>query len=197
MKDRWCVRCGRTTPTPYTLKVIKWRTKAGLPIRSVLDLGCGNGRNLRAFQVGTDARKLVGFDMCCEQAKRNTVKKCERCAEPVFKTGTLGDTEPPKGKFDVVLLNYSLMFLDFASRERLAKQVAKRVARNGWVVVEMYPAKDSDCKTEAECVLAMWNFVFDTDLVRTGRHYVGVVRRSNLRMIVQKDFVPVKQKKGQ
>jgi len=41
LNDRWCIRCGRKTPTPYLAKVLKLFSKKGM----VLDIGCGNGRN--------------------------------------------------------------------------------------------------------------------------------------------------------
>ena len=185
MKDRWCVRCGRTTPTPYTLKALQWRRKAGLPIRSVLDLGCGNGRNLRAFQITGGARRLVGFDLCTERAK--SLCRAHICKAVKLVNGVLGETEPPKGKFDIVLLNYSLMFLDEASRSTLARQVSERLAPSGWVVIEMYPAKDSECPDEYMCSEALWKFSYAAvpTIGSSPWGCPGVVRSSNLRMIIQ------------
>ena len=186
MLDRWCVRCGRTSPTPYTMKAIAWRKKAGLPIRSVLDLGCGNGRNLRAFQSETNATRLVGFDLCTEKAKR--LCGSQLCQKVLFKEGILGQTEIPKGKFDVILLNYSLMFLSDEETAELAKQVSTRLNEGGWVVIEMYPAKDSDCPTDFDCNARMHTFIFSAGIAPSALYgTVGIARQSKNRMIIQKE----------
>lgn len=180
MLGKWCVRCGRTTPTPYTLKAIQWRRKANLPIRSVLDLGCGNGRNLRAFQIGTCAKRLVGFDMCTDKAKGLCIDHMCRTVRLV--NGTLGRTEPPKGKFDIVLLNYSLMFLTSDEARALARQVAPRMADGGHVIVEMYPAKDSECSSESKCETRIWQVAVEI----MSACKADIFRRSKNRMIIRR-----------
>jgi SAM-dependent methyltransferase len=173
------------------LKVIQWRRKAGLPVRSVLDLGCGNGRNLRAFQIGTDATKLVGFDMCTKQARALCAARKSRPVYPPavrFSEGHLGLDELPKGKFDIILLNYSLMFLTSYEVCNVARQVSERLAPGGWCVVEMYPAKDSECRSDEGCNKRMYEFVFATDVVVWASYGLrNIVRKSKNRMVIQKE----------
>ena len=178
MLDRWCVRCGRTTPTPYTLKTIQWRRKAMLPVRSVLDVGCGNGRNLHAFQIGTSAKRLVGFDLCTDRAKN--LCQAHVCRKVRLRSGILGRDELPKGKFDIVLLNYSLMFLDRDERRKVLSEAYDRLARGGWLVIEMYPAKDSECPTNEDC-----ENVIELEVLRVAADAV-VFRRSKNRVIVER-----------
>lgn len=185
MNDRWCVRCGRTSPTPYTLKVLAWRRKAGLPIRSVLDLGCGNGRNLRAFQLNGGARTLVGMDMCTEKAQ--SLCRAHLCRPVKLVKGKLGvDPIPGKQKFDIILLNYSLMFLTRREMLYVAAQAGARLAPRGWCVVEMYPAKDSECKDNWDCHTRMVDFAFATGCVGVANYsWTGIVRQSRNRMVIQ------------
>ena len=180
MNDKWCVRCGRTTPTPYTLKVLEWRRKATLPLRSVLDLGCGNGRNLRAFQINGRARRMVGFDLCVKRAR--SICRAHICRPVRLCRGTLGHDPLPKGRFDIVLLNYSLMFLDLLERERVIADAYDRLTRGGWLVVEMYPARDSECTSDEAC-----EHVIDQEVFRRGaNNFAHMVRRSKNRIIMEK-----------
>jgi trans-aconitate methyltransferase len=162
-----------------------WRRKAQLPIRSVLDMGCGNGRNLRAFQIGTAARTLVGMDMCVERAK--SLCRAHLCRPVRLVKGKLGtDPIPGKQKFDIILLNYSLMFLDMMEVKRVAEQVGERLARGGWCSVEMYPAKDSECKYDSECHQRMYEFAFMTGIVKATYGLPGLIRQSLNRMVFEK-----------
>ena len=46
LNDRWCIRCGRSTATPYLRQYAKLFPSKG----RVLDIGCGNGRNTRFME---------------------------------------------------------------------------------------------------------------------------------------------------
>jgi len=179
MKDRWCVRCGRTTPTPYTLKVLAWRRKANLPMRSVLDLGCGNGRNLRAFQIGSTAKKLVGFDMCVEQAQ--ALCNPHLCRPVKLVAGKLGVDAIPKGRYDIVLMNYCLMFLSPMERCLALLGAVVNLVPGGWLVIELYPAKDSELSTDEDCSDALE----ETAYLAT-EEGLSVLRSSKNRMIIQR-----------
>lgn len=144
MLGRWCVRCGRTSPTPYLVKAVQWRIKAGLDVRSCLDLGCGNGRNLRYVAEQFPEAELMGVDMCVEQARK-------LCPKAQYTADKLDEAQLPSGTFDLVLANYSLMFLTPECAEATVKRVSRRLHVGGWFVVELYPAKDSFCKTGKEC----------------------------------------------
>ena len=101
LNEKWCVRCGRNSPTPYLVKNMKL-----FPIEGeVLDIGCGNGRNSKfmienGYEVtSTDMVGDFGIEM------------------------VLGQDDLPEGKFDIILANYILMFLIEEERERVIQQI--------------------------------------------------------------------------
>lgn len=132
MNDRWCVRCGRNKPTPY-LHRNAHRLVYFLPVEhTVLDLGCGNGRNttfLRSLGVN-----CVGVDMVGDFGIKLTLGK-----EPLPAIYT--------GKISAFLLNYSVMFLDENEREFLYRDIARCASPRCMIFIELYPAKDSYCPT--------------------------------------------------
>lgn len=69
LNDRWCVRCGRTTATPYLRKNSKLFPGKG----NVLDIGCGNGRNSKYMLdsgYNVDSIDMVAdFGIKCELGK--------------------------------------------------------------------------------------------------------------------------------
>lgn len=122
MNDRWCVRCGRTAPTPYLKRNLKHLPKTG----RVLDIGCGNGRNSK-FMVAqgytVDSIDMVG----------DFGKKCMLGEDPL----------PKRYKYDILLANYVLMFLDNRAYEKTIAEMLKVAKVRSWVMIEMYPAKDA------------------------------------------------------
>jgi SAM-dependent methyltransferase len=139
LNDRWCVRCGKTDPTPYLrdhwkkLTPDDWFNDAS--VLRVLDIGCGNGRNVK-FLGSQGFRNTLALDMANDYG---------------FKI-TLGEDKFPMydENVEVVLANYVFMFLSPKELNKTVKEI-KRVAAPGCtIMVELYPAKDSYVKTEAE-----------------------------------------------
>jgi len=144
MNDRWCVRCSRLGPTPYLRN--HWqkllpRNGAGEHIVSarIMDIGCGNGRNVE-FMRRQGYTNTVAFDMANDYGYKITLGR-ERFP-------LLDDS------VSVVLANYVFMFLDPKERKQVIKEI-KRLADPGYtgcrIMVELYPAKDSFAKTDAQC----------------------------------------------
>jgi len=66
MNDRWCVRCGRTDPTPYLRKYA--RLLLGKAGNRVLDLGCGNGKLVTVCLIWAGAtEEMLGTCSTSEQ----------------------------------------------------------------------------------------------------------------------------------
>ena len=91
----------------------------------VLDIGCGNGRNSKhMIDLGykVDSIDMVGdFGIKCE----------------------LGKDPLPNKKYDIVLANYILMFLDRNTRYKVMKEINERTNKDSILMIEMYPAKDA------------------------------------------------------
>ena len=161
MNDRWCVRCGRTDPTPYLKKYA--HLLLGNDINRILDLGCGNGRNtLHLRQLGAI---VVAVDAC------PNVTDVQVC--------TLGhDCLPcPMTWATGILANYVLMFLDKDELAQVCREMKSVAAPGCRLMVELYPAKDSHCPTEGHLKL-----LEDRIFAELGRNFV---RRSKNRFILQ------------
>lgn len=121
MNGRWCVRCGKDVPTPYLKKNTKLFPEKG----TVLDVGCGNGRNSR-YMISL-GYKVDPIDMANDFGI-----KC-----------VLGEDPLPNKKYDILLANYILMFLDEKSRSKVMEEMNYRAKENSILMIEMYPAKDA------------------------------------------------------
>lgn len=127
MLDRWCVRCHREEPTPFVRKLFK----VSLTLKmNALDLGCGNGRNTNYLR--SRGWEVLGVDMNAD---------FEGCIQH-----TLGTSPLPvfSNTVHCVLLTYCLMFLTPEERKYLYNEVLRVLTPTGFVVVELYPAKDSE-----------------------------------------------------
>ena len=142
MIDRWCVRCGRTEPSPFTkrclTKIMVHYALKGEPTfgKLVVDIGCGNGRNSNRFlECGF---KVRAFDMNPD---------CKNVEKIV-----LGEDRMPveTDSVDIVLANYSLMFLDAKERYDVTYDICRILKKSGMFIWELYPAKDSFCKNSGE-----------------------------------------------
>ena len=112
-----------------------------------MDVGCGNGRN-SAF-VESKGLECVRVD-----AAPGCDGKLVTCV--------LGKESIPikdKRKIALILCNYVLMFLSKTERARLALDILRLAIKGAIVVLEMYAAKDSECKTDAECEKVLDEFV--------------------------------------
>lgn len=162
--DRLSVRCTKLSPTPFLKKWLERLVYRGLVrgLDNVLDLGCGNGRNLRYLQ--DKGYKVTGIDMVGDIGMKVMLGH----EKLPFKAET----------FEVILLNYVLMFLDKAERCQLYHEI-DLVAKNNCVLfVEMYPAKDGHATTEEACE---WMLGEMQNLL--GKQW-GVYQKSKLRRIL-------------
>jgi hypothetical protein len=133
LNGKWCVRCGKKTPTPYLEK--NWEL-LGHEKGTIVDIGCGNGRNTVFMQNKGFA--CTPLDM----------------ADDFGNTISLGKEKfPLDGKsIDIFLANYVLMFLSKKERNQVASEI-KRTAKDGsTIMVELYPALDSNAPSEEKMV---------------------------------------------
>lgn len=143
MNDRWCVRCGKDTPTPFLVKCFR-KMGSRLDGMSVADIGCGNGRNSRyAKSLGAET---VAFDMCGDYGTPLILGK---------------DKFPVKdGSFDIVLANYIFMFLDKKEIEFVLKELSRIIRPDASLIWELYPAKDS-FYPDAKSIMELNNSIRD------------------------------------
>ena len=140
LNDKYCVRCGRRMSTPYLRDNIDVLYSFDVCVGSknkiqVVDVGCGNGRNSELMkQRGFD--NILSLDMVNDYGKKII----------------LGQDKIPlkNNSADIVLCNYLMMFLNAKERLRLINEI-KRIAKPFCkIVVELYPAKDSETITKEE-----------------------------------------------
>ncbi len=121
LNDRWCARCSRNDPTPYLRDNTKHLPKTG----TVLDVGCGNGRN-------SEFMKSLGYQ----------VTSVDMVDDYGIRT-TLGKDPLPSGPYNIVLANYILMFLDDQERSNVLQEINKQTQLDSILFIEMYAAKDA------------------------------------------------------
>ena len=148
LNDKWCVRCGKTEPTPYLRdhaeQLLPESNEVGGRLRlNLLDLGCGNGRNWKYLHQTYWLSSIVPIDM-------------------VDSTGTRTDHDwgcilghdlwpVPCASVDIVLANYVFMFLDRKERKQVYEELDRVTCQGSRIMVELYPAKDSHAKTDTSC----------------------------------------------
>jgi len=133
LNDRWCVRCGRKSPCPYLVRNIGILNREAVKDKLVLDCGCGNGRNSIYLQS-------LGF---------KDVRSLDMAGDFGVKCVLGKDKLPARSRSSgLILCDYVFMFLDEKERGFLCGEI-DRVASDGcFLVVELYPAKDSYFKDE-------------------------------------------------
>jgi len=143
INDKWCVRCGKKTATPYLQKNLELLGKKNSE-KLVIDVGCGNGRN--TLFMRNNGFRVIPLDMC------------NNLGEDMI----LGKDKFPvaDNSVDIILSNYVMMFLDEDERDQVIEEM-KRVAKFGCkIVLELYAAKDSFATTKDE-LIAMQRDIFD------------------------------------
>ena len=141
VNDKWCVRCGKTTATPYLRKNIGLLQTGG---KIVVDVGCGNGRN--TIFMREQGFNVVPLDMCNDLGEDIILGKDKFPVE--------------QDSVDIVLCNYVMMFLDSEERDQVITEI-RRVSKWGcMIVLELYPAKDSFMVNDEEMV-KMQKDIFD------------------------------------
>jgi SAM-dependent methyltransferase len=160
LNERWCVRCGRTEPTPYLKKNIKFIHG------KVADLGCGNGRNTKYLIENKLSDIVYPIDMAGDYGIKIV----------------LGEENLPfiDGHIDTFLANYVFMFLSSKERKRLINEIKRTAARGATLILELYPAKDSYAPNEQEMLKLQFEIVngFGNDWV--------IVRHSKGRAVISK-----------
>jgi hypothetical protein len=90
-----------------------------------LDIGCGNGRNSRYMM-------RLGYDVDPIDMVDDFGIKC-----------VLGKDRLPNKKYDILLVNYILMFLDNDTRLKVMDEINACAKDEAVLMLEMYPAKDA------------------------------------------------------
>ena len=131
MDGRLSVRCGKQTPTPY-LK--KWH-KALIDPRlksdeiTVVDLGCGDGRNSKFLLDKLTKPLLYAFDI-----RDDYGTKC-----------VLGRDKLPvrDGSVNIILVNYVFMFLSPLELIQVLEEIDRIASRQCRMMIELYSASAS------------------------------------------------------
>lgn len=139
LNEKWCVRCGRISPTPYLRDNWELITKKDIN-KSVLDVGCGNGRNIN-FLKSLGFKNVLGVDMAAG----------DDCKGIVLGKDSLPACESNSSHtWDVILANYILMFLSPKERDSVINDIDSLASKNAFLMVELYAAKDSYAKNAHE-----------------------------------------------
>jgi len=149
LNGKWCVRCGKKDPTPYLRDNWELFIKhyANHPVASVInvvDIGCGNGRN-------SEFMKKKGFSVISIDMVNDYGIPC-----------IMGQQELPLFPYsiDVILANYSLMFLDKKERKKVISNLKLAARHQCTLMVELYEAKDSFAP-DKKSMLALQKTIFD------------------------------------
>jgi len=149
LNDKYCVRCSKKTATPYlrdNMELLCPKACGNLRKQlQVVDIGCGNGRNSE-FMKQNGYEKILSLDMVNDYGKDMVVG---RDKIPLRDHST-----------DIILCNYLMMFLNKTERKQLIREI-KRIAKSSCrIMVELYPAKDSETTTKQE-MLNLQKEIFD------------------------------------
>ena len=142
--NKLSVRINIDTPTPYIKNNLKLLVpsdchKEMFPVYlKILDIGCGNGRNMK--YLNKYASVCIGLDMnpTCPNSELFNIGKDQ------LPTTNIG--------WDLILVNYVFMFLSPKERKQLINQIKKVAGTDCKIVVELYPAKDSYISNDEEMI---------------------------------------------
>ena len=135
LNERWCVRCNRTSPCPYLRNNIKLFNNDYVKEKLVLDCGCGNGRNTN-YLKSLGFKNILSLDMAGDFGTKCILGK---------------DKIPAKtDSVSLILSNYVMMFLDKDERKKLFMEIIRVATKGCYLMLELYPAKDSYFKTIEE-----------------------------------------------
>ncbi len=106
------------------------------PIASVLDLGCGNGRNL-IYLSRTYGMRGVGYDI-----SKEAVAQARTASEDLpltYGVQSSGEALPLGDKSQTIVLDMMAMhFLTKAERESLIKEIARVLKPGGWFFLKTF-----------------------------------------------------------
>jgi SAM-dependent methyltransferase len=148
------------------------------PVRSALDVGCGEG-NWRASLLHLRPRlRYVGVD-----ASEYAVQRFGRRRNIILGTAETLDTLPLRGPFDLVIASGVLNFLSDVSLRRAARNIARLT--NGVAFLELFSATDDvvgDMRGWRRRSASYYRGLLRASgLVQCGPHcYVGPVRATAL-----------------
>ena len=127
VNDKWCVRCGKKTPTPFLKEVVRKHRKWFRDLLCIVDIGCGNGRNTNYIMKISKVAEIHALDMVDDYGFPFVLGK------DIF----------PARAYDLFLANYILMFLNPKQRKQVMEQIDEKSRVGSMLVLEMYPAKDA------------------------------------------------------
>jgi len=134
INSKYCVRCNRKEPCPYLRNNLSKLMPVNVRKPCVIDIGCGNGRNSK-FMVKNNC-SVIPLDMVNDYGIKILLGKENFPIKPNYA--------------DIILCNYLMMFLNKKERTSVIKEI-KRVSKKGCkIMLELYPAKDSETKDEKE-----------------------------------------------
>ena len=132
------VRIETPRPSPFIRNNLRLLIPKNCDKKSVLDIGCGNGRNMN--YLGKYASVCVGVDI-----------------NPTYPNSVYSDVGKdylpiPYMGWDLILVNYVFMFLDAKERRHLITEIQRVSSDICKIVVELYPAQNSKIKNDEEMI---------------------------------------------
>jgi SAM-dependent methyltransferase len=106
------------------------------PTINVLDLGCGNGRNL--IYLGQEfGCRGVGYDIS-EVAIKQAKENAQKLPLKFFGRSISGKINSPDSTFDIVLDMMTSHYLDISERTDLISEIARVLKPNGWFMYKTF-----------------------------------------------------------
>lgn len=99
----------------------------------VLDLGCSTANTLLAISRLRKDLRLYGLDNAKSMIKR--AKKKAKSFDVEIKFFHQDIEQLPKGKFDVIIANYTLQFIRPQSRQECLNNIAKHIKKGGMFIM--------------------------------------------------------------